>query len=284
MHQKGKIKRYTIDGLMISFGALLAGFGLEGFLIPNRFIDGGVTGVAMLVSLASGLPIWVGLIFINLPFVWIGARAIGRAFAVRSVLAIALLAVAVVVVPYPVVTQDNLLAAAFGGVILGLGVGFIMRGGGVSDGLEAMAILISRRTGLTVGDVILGLNILIFSGAAILVGLPSALYSILTYFAASKMVDFVIHGFDEYVGVVIMSPENDEIKYGILHELGAGVTIYKGESGYAGTEQNIIFCVVTRLEIHKIKSLAYSIDEHAFIHTYKIDDAAGGFVKQKKLH
>lgn len=280
-----KLKHLTSDIFLITIGVLLAGLGLESFLIPNKFIDGGITGVSMLAALLTkDIPLAIFLVVLNIPFVLLGTRSIGMSFGIRSAIGIAGLSLAIVFVPYPVLTEDKLLCAIFGGAFIGAGIGFAMRGGGVLDGTEALAILLSRRIGLTVGDLIIMINLVIFTAAAFVMSLPDTMYSILTYFMAARTIDFVIHGWNEYTAVTIISPRHEAIKKNILHELGAGVTIYKGEAGYSGAPQDILFCVVTKLEIYKIKNIAYTEDENAFILSYKIDDAVGGVLKRKKLH
>jgi uncharacterized membrane-anchored protein YitT (DUF2179 family) len=272
------------SALFILIGILSAGLGLKGFLLPSHFIDGGVTGVSMLVSALAGVSLPLLLVLINAPFVVLGYLQIGRGFALKSALAIGGLALALTFIPYPVATTDKLLAAVFGGFFLGAGIGLSIRAGGVLDGTEVMALILSKKMGTTVGDVILVFNIFIFSVAGIFLGLELALYSILTYFAASKTIDFLLHGIEEYNGITIVSDRNDEIRTLILKELGRGVTVYKGVGGLTGIEHDILFCVVTRLEIPRIKTAVKKIDEHAFIAVHRISDASGGVMKRQVLH
>lgn len=272
------------SGLFLVLGVLSAGLGVKGFLLPSHFIDGGVTGVSMLVSALSGISLPLLIILINAPFVIIGYLQISKAFALKSALAIGGLALCVAFIQYPVATTDKLLAAVFGGFFLGAGVGLSIRAGGVLDGTEVMALLLSKKTGTTVGDIILVLNIIIFSVAAIFLGLEPALYSILTYFSASKTIDFIIHGIEEYNGITIVSVHSEEIKAAILQDLGRGVTVYKGVGGLTGAEQDILFCVLTRLEIPKVKTVVKEIDEAAFIAVHRITDASGGVMKRQVLH
>jgi uncharacterized membrane-anchored protein YitT (DUF2179 family) len=276
--------RKIASGLFLVVAVLSAGLGVRGFLLPSHFIDGGVTGVSMLVSALSRISLPLLILVINAPFIIIGYRQIGKMFALKSVLAIAGLALCIAFVPYPVATNDKLLAAVFGGFFLGAGVGLSIRAGGVIDGTEVMALLLSKKMGTTVGDIILLLNIFIFSIAAIFLGLEPALYSILTYFSASKTIDFLIHGIEEYNGITIVSHRSDEIKAAILNDLGRGVTVYKGMGGLTNEEQDILFCVVTRLEIPKVKNAVREIDESAFIAIHRITDARGGVMKKQVLH
>ncbi|MDX1629609.1 MAG: YitT family protein [Fulvivirga sp.] len=272
--------------LLIVLGIISAGFGLKGFLIPNSFIDGGVTGISLLVLEITGYPLSILLVVINLPFILLGVFQISRAFAFKSILAIIGLAFAVYLIPYPVVTSDKLLIAVFGGFFLGAGIGLAMRGGAVLDGTEVLAIYISKKTGLTIGDVILIFNIIIFSAGAYILSVEVALYAILTYLAASKTVDFVIEGLEEYTGVTIISKFTDDIRLMIIEKLGRGVTIYKGRGGFAKKgeplkDTEIIFTVVTRLEIAKLQSEINKIDPGAFLVMNKLKDTKGGMVKKR---
>jgi uncharacterized membrane-anchored protein YitT (DUF2179 family) len=266
---------------LVGLGVLAAAFGLKGFLLSSRFIDGGVTGVSMLAADVTGWPLAVFIPLINLPFVALGYRQIGARFAVRSALAIAALAACLAFVRFPDVTPDRLLTAVFGGFFIGAGIGLAIRGGAVLDGTEIAALLVSRHSHLLkVGDVILGLNVFIFAAAAFLLGVEPALYSMLTYFAASKTVDFLLHGIEEYTALVIVSERSEEIRRKLVGELARGVTVYRGRGGLSGAEQDILFCVVTRLEIGSVKRAAREIDEGAFIVVHPLADAEGGVVKR----
>lgn len=280
-----KLIHAGLDFVLIVLGILSAGLGLKGFLMSSHFIDGGVTGISMLLANVLGWPLSILLLVINIPFVALGYRLIGRAFAIKSTLAIAGLALCLTFIKYPDVTPDKLLTAVFGGFFIGAGIGLAIRGGAVLDGTEIAALLISKRGHLLkVGDVILLLNILIFSAAAFFLGIESALYSMLTYFAASKTVDFLINGVEEYRAVIIMSDRSEEIRQVILRELQRGVTVYKGRGGLSDSEQDILFCVVTRLEIGRIKTAAHGVDASAFIVVQPLADAEGGMIKRLALH
>jgi uncharacterized membrane-anchored protein YitT (DUF2179 family) len=279
-----KIIREAINTVLIVLGIFSAGLGLKGFLLSSLFIDGGVTGISMLLANVLGWPLSILIVAINLPFIALGYRQVGRAFAIKSTLAIAGLALCLAFVKYPDVTPDKLLTAVFGGFFIGAGIGLAIRGGAVLDGTEIAALLISKSSHLLkVGDVILLLNVLIFSAAAFFLGIESALYSMLTYFAASKTVDFLIHGVDEYTAVIIVSERSDEIRQAILSDLQRGVTVYKGRGGLTGTEQDILFCVVTRLEIGRIKTTAQAIDSSSFIVVHPLADAEGGVIRKLTL-
>ena len=279
------LRKELYNGFLIVLGILSAGMGLKGFLLSSHFIDGGVTGISMLLANVLGVPLAVLILVINLPFIALGYRQVGSRFALRSALAIGGLSLCLALVPFPDVTPDLLLTAVFGGFFIGAGIGLAMRGGAVLDGTEIAALLVSRRSHLLkVGDVILLLNVAIFSTAAIFLGIEVALYSILTYIAASKTIDFLIHGLEEYTAVIIISDRNDAIRQAITNTLKRGVTVYKGRKGMSGADQEILFCVVTRLEIGSVKVAALEIDRAAFIVVHALSDVDGGLVKKTKLH
>ena len=276
------------DLLFMLAGVLSAGFGLKGFLIPNKFIDGGVMGISLLIREETHLTLSFLIVIINVPFIVLAWQQINRSFSLKSALAIALLALVVAVVPYPVVTNDKLLIAVFGGFFLGAGIGLTIRGGGVIDGTEILAIFFNRKSSLSVGDFILLFNILIFSVAAYLLSVEIALYSILIYFAASKTVDFILEGIEEFTGVIIISPRNRQIAEMIKTKLQRGLTIYAGRKGYGKSGETyssteIIFTVVTRLEISKLNAEVEKIDPNAFVVTHSIKDTSGGMVKKRPL-
>ena len=277
--------RELLNALLIILGILSAGLGLRGFLLPSGFIDGGVTGVSLLAASLTGLPLSMWLPLINAPFLAVGYRHIGGAFAVRSALAIVALAAVIAVVHYPPVTQDRVLTAVFGGFFLGAGIGLAVRGGAVLDGTEIAALLISKRsTLLRVGDVILLFNVVLFVVAMAVLGVEAALYSILTYMTAARTLDFVINGIEEYTAMTIVSARSAEIREAITKILGRGVTVYRGRGGMTDVEQDILYCVITRLEIGKIKAIAREIDESAFVVSHGLADVAGGVVKRSALH
>ncbi|MFL6227916.1 MAG: YitT family protein [Pyrinomonadaceae bacterium] len=280
-----RVVREGANAALIIAGILSAGLGLKGFLLSSRFIDGGVTGISMLVSDVSGIPLSILILVINLPFIALGYKQVGKAFAARSALAIGGLSLCLVLIHFPDVTPDKLLTAVFGGFFIGAGIGLAMRGGAVLDGTEIAALLVSRRSHLLkVGDVILVLNVVIFVAAAFFLGVESALYSILTYFAASKMVDFLIHGIEEYTAVVIVSAQGDTIREAIVRDLRRGVTIYRGYGGLTGAEHRILLCVVTRLEIGGVRRIVEEIDEGAFVLVHPVSDVSGGTLKHHALH
>lgn len=280
-------KRLLADVFLLLIGVLSAGFGLKGFLLPNLFVDGGAVGISLLIASVSGISFPLLLLLVNLPFVLLGFKTIGKDFAIKTALAILALAVAVAFIPYPQITQDKLLVAVFGGFFLGAGIGLAVRGGGVIDGTEVLAVNLSRRIGLTIGDIILIFNIIIFSFAAYLLSVEQALYSILTYLAASKTVDFIIEGIEEYTGVTIISIKPNDMRTMIIDKMGRGVTIYKGERGYGKHGHNkdisIVYTVITRLEVSKLNAEIEKIDPNAFVIMNSIKDTKGGMIKKRPL-
>ena len=278
------------NALFIVAGVFSAAFGLKSFLLSSHFIDGGVTGISMLLAAAFQLPLSVLILVINLPFIALGYKQLGRPFALRSALGIGGLALVLAVVPFPDVTPDLLLTAVFGGVFIGAGIGLAMRGGAVLDGTEIAALLVSRYLVLLkVSDLILILNVVIFGVAVLVLGTEPALYSMLTYFAAARVLEFVLNGIEQYTGVTIVSEHSDTIRKVITEKLGRGVTMYRGKSGYGtrgeqGLELDIVFTVVTRLELPSLRTAVQEIDPNAFIVQYRIDDAQGGIIKKRALH
>lgn len=277
------IKEY----IYITIGVFSAGFGLKGFLLPNRFIDGGATGISLLLENITSIDLSYLLILVNLPFIFLASRTFSLKFAVKSIVAISILAVVVHYVNYPTITDDKLLIAVFGGFFLGLGIGMAMRGGSVIDGTEVLAIFLSRKLSITVGDVLLLINILIFSFGAYILSIEIALYAILTYLAAAKTVDFVVDGVEEYVGVTIISEKHEEIRTMLINNLRRACTIYAGKGGY-GTRGNsydkdIIYTVVTRLELAKLHTEIDKIDKNAFVIMGIVKDLKGGMIKRKPL-
>lgn len=281
------MKRVIKDTILILLGIASATFGLKGFLIPNHFIDGGAMGISMLASQFSSISLAIFIILINAPFIVLGKRLLGNAFALKSSLAIVGLSASLSFISMPLVTTDPILIAVFGGVFLGAGIGFAMRGGAVIDGTEVLAIYLSKKLGATVGDIMLGINALIFSVAAYLMGVEIALYSLLTYLAASKALDFIVEGIEEYVGVTIVSDYCEEIRSVIIEKLNRGVTVYSGKKGYGkrGDTKNVdvLYSVITRLEINRIYTEVEKIDPNAFIVMHSVKDTKGGMIKQRSL-
>lgn len=286
--QRVTVWRQVKDVIFIGIGVVMASIGLKGFLLPNGFFDGGAMGVSLLLEMLTPLNLSVLIILVNLPFIYLGYRQVSLWFAIKSTLAIFALALLVHYIEIPAITADKLLIAVFGGFFLGSGIGFAIRGGAVIDGTEVLAIQVSRKSSLTVGDFITVFNVLLFIVAAIFVNLETAMYSMLTYFSASKMVDFLINGVEEYIGVMIISNYSDEIKTKITYDLGRGVTAFKADGGFGekakNPDRNVLFCVITRLEITKIQTEIDKIDPKAFVIQYPIKDTKGGMIKKRPLH
>jgi len=283
-----KWKNISSNFLLIILGAFLAGFGLKGFLLPNSFIDGGVMGISLLVGEITGFSLSILIVAINIPFLLLAISSLGWWYVTKSLLAIAGLALLVYLFPYPIITDDKLLIAVFGGFFLGSGIGLAIRGGAVLDGSELLAIFLTKKLGLTIGDIILMFNIIIFSFGAYILSVEVALYAILTYLSASRTVDFVVEGIEEYTSVNIISSQSEDIRKMITMKMGRGVTIYAGKGGYGEKREDlkrvdIIFTVITRLEISRLKSEINKIDPEAFIVMNKIGDIKGGIVKRKPI-
>jgi len=285
-----KLYHVSRDYILILCGVLSAGLGLKGFLLPSEFTDGGITGISILTSISTDIPLSLLIFIFNIPFLYFGYKQLSLLFTLKTLLKITALALCTYFIPYPVITHDKLLIAVFGGFFLGTGIGLAIRGGGVIDGTEVLALHISRKTILSIGDVILFINIIIFAVAIFILSFEKALYSVLTYIIASKTVDFIIHGIEEYKGVTIISSKPDEIRRAIIDVMGRGVTIYKGERGYttrtpdrapADYQLDIIFCVVTRLEVSKLKTIIEKLDPQAFITEHTVTDIKGGVVKKR---
>jgi len=277
------------ETIFLLLGVLSASIGLKGLLLPNQFLDGGAMGVSLLGEVLTGFNLSFLIIIVNAPFILLGARQISIPFAVKSSLAILGLALLVHLLEFPVITSDKLLIAVFGGFFLGAGIGLSIRGGAVIDGTEVLALSISRKTSLTVGDVITIFNVILFSVSAIILSLETAMYSILTYVVASKTVDFIINGIEEYIGVMIVSPDSAAIRSQIRYEMGRGVTSFRSDGGFGShgqslSDRDILFCVVTRLEVSKLILEIEKIDPKAFVIQYPIKDTKGGMIKKRPLH
>ncbi|MBF9238493.1 YitT family protein [Hymenobacter sp. BT683] len=283
------LRRYFVQFAFMAMGVLSAALGLKGFLLPNGFIDGGVTGISLLGNQLSGVSVSVLIVLLNLPFIVMGYYQLGRTFALKTLVAIVALAGALLVISFPTLTNDKLLIAVFGGFFLGAGIGLTVRGGAVLDGTEVLALYLSKKTALSVGDVILLINLVIFGAAAILLSVETALYSILAYLSAAKTIDFIIEGIEEYTGVTIISAQSEAIRTMLTEKLGRGATIYAGRRGFgshghAREAIDIIFTVTTRLEVTRLKEEIDQIDPQAFVVMHSVRETKGGLVKRRPLH
>lgn len=282
------VKHNIKDVFLIVLGILSASFGFKAFLLTNHFIDGGATGISLLVASLTNIPLYVLIILVNLPFVFLGFNVIGKQFAVKTAFAIGGLSLALATLTFPNITNDNLLVAVFGGFFLGAGIGFAIRGGAVIDGTEVLAIYLSRKFGTTIGDVIIIINVLIFGTAAYFLGIEIALYSMITYLAASKTLDFIVEGIEEYIGVTIVSSHNEEIREMIINKMGRGVTVYSGKKGFGKRgetkETDIVYTVITRLELNKLMTELDKISPSAFVVMNSVKDTRGGMIKKRPLH
>jgi uncharacterized membrane-anchored protein YitT (DUF2179 family) len=281
------VKRHFKDFLLITLGIFSASFGFKGFLLTNHFIDGGATGISLLISALTKIPLYILIICVNIPFILLAYNVVGKQFAVKTALAIAGLAICLATVQFPNITNDNLLVAVFGGFFLGAGIGLAVRGGAVIDGTEVLAIFLSRKFGTTIGDIIIVINVFIFSVAAYFLSIEVALYSMITYLSASKTLDFIVEGIDEYMGVTIISSHSNEIRQMIIDVMGRGVTVYSGKRGYGKSGEtrdvDIIYTVITRLELNKLNTEIEKIEPNAFVVMNSVRDTKGGMIKKRPL-
>lgn len=283
-------KTILYDYLYITAGSVISGFALKSFLVPGHFLDGGVTGISLLLHEVYGWSIALLIIIANIPFIILGAKNINMSFAVKSLIGTIIFALCLCFIAYPEFHYDKLLTSTFGGFFLGLGIGLAMRGGCALDGIEVLALYTLKRTGFTMSEIILGINVILFLIAALYLGFETSLYACLTYYTVTKTIDYVVEGLEEYTGITIISGQSELIKEKLVLELGRGITIYKGERGFLKDKYeeshdcDIIFTIITRLEVRRMKNIVMSIDEKAFVFSYSIKEAAGGVLKRKKAH
>ncbi len=273
--------------LLILMGTSLAVLAMKGFMIPNRFMDGGITGISILLHEIFHINISFLVIVLNVLFVYLGYKHIGKTFAVQTTIAVLLLSIGLLFISINPITHDKLLIAIFGGILIGTGVGLVIRGGGVIDGAEVIAVFTGRKTGFSNSEIIMLINTIIFIVAAFQFGIETAMYSIITYFTATRATNYVVDGIEEFTAMNVISARQDEIKSFLVNELGKGITVYKGERGYlpesfdSKTDCEIIVTIVTRLEIKQIRDGILNIDPYAFIYVHSVKEATGGILKAK---
>lgn len=283
--KKSKLSQYVKKYIYIFIGSIITAIGLEIFLIPNNIIDGGVVGISIMFSAITGLPFGAFLILINLPFLYLGYKHIGKAFAIATTFAVISLSFwSSVFLPVLPVTNDYFLAAVFGGIITGTGVGLIIRNGGSLDGTEIVAILTDKKTVFSVGEIVMFINLFILSSASLVFGWDKAMYSLVAYFVIAKMIDVVLKGLEETYSVMIVTSQHTDILNRLMLEMDKGVTVLHGEGGYTKEKRKILYCVVTRLEIDKLKNMVLDIDEGAFVTINPVSDIVGGRLRVKKNH
>lgn len=278
------------DILFLIMGVLSASFALKSFLVPNHFLDGGITGISLLFYEIKGWNLGFLLLLLNIPFLILAYFKVSKHFAIRSSVTIILIAFTMHFVPFPELTHDKLLVAMFGGFFMGIGIGLSMRGGGTFDGMEVLALMTFKKSSFSITEIILGMNIVLFAIAAAFMQIETALYAILTYLMASQITRYVIEGIEAYTGVTIVSGNSEEIKRALVLTLNRGITVYKGERGFMketfeqSAKVDIIFTIVTRLEVRKLRNIVHSIDPKAFIFTQTVREPQGGIVKQIVKH
>ncbi len=279
-----KAYQFITRVVFMMLGAALASIGLEIFLIPNNMVDGGVVGISIMSSYLSGVPIGVFLVGLNLPFFIIGYKQIGKTFAISTTFSVICLSIGVTMLhPVPGLTQDVLLAAVFGGIINGTGVGLIIRNGGSLDGTEAIAIIFDKKTSFSIGEIVMIINLFILSAAGFVYGWDRAMYSLIAYFVAFKAIDITVYGIDESKGVFIISEFYEDIAEALIDRLGRGVTLLDGKGGYKGLPTNVIYVVVSRLEVAKLKNIVHGFDENALV-TIGSVEVSGKRYKKKAIH
>lgn len=280
--RKKSLTEYFKKALILFVGTIITAAGLEIFLIPNNIIDGGVVGISIMGSYLSGLPLGTFLVLLNLPFLYLGYKNIGMSFAVCTTFSIVSLSFwSELFEEVPMITEDFFLAAIFGGIITGTGVGLIIRNGGSLDGTEIVAIILDKKTSFSVGEIVMFFNLFILGSAGFVFGWDKSMYSLVAYFVISKMIDVVIKGLDESYAVMLVSDKHIEIATELMQKLGRGVTYLNGEGAYTGNAKKVIYCVVTRLEVDRLKDIAYEIDERVFVTINPVHEIVGGRFKQK---
>lgn len=267
--------------LFLSIGAFIAGFAIEGFLVPNQMIDGGVVGVSMILSHLFDYNLGLLIVILNIPFVCLALTKMGKKFVLQTFFAIAMLGIATNLFHHFPVTEDHLLATVFGGMILGLGVGIVLKNEGSLDGTEIMSLVLSKKFGLSVGEIIMAFNIFIYGASGLVFGWEQAMYSILTYFVAYRVIDVVIDGLDTSKSVRIISNKSEEIGKVLIEDLEIGITYLYGKGGYSGIDKTVIYCVVSRLEMSKLKEVVRRIDPSAFLSVVDVHEVYGTRMKKR---
>lgn len=271
--------------ILLFIGSIITAVGLEIFLVPNQIIDGGIIGISIMVSHLTGIPLSIWVIILNLPFLYLGYMQIGKTFTISTLFSLVSLAYWLTFFhPIPELTHDLFLAAVFGGIIVGIGVGIIIRNGGSLDGTEIVAIIMDKRSGFSVGEIVMFFNLFILSSAGLIFSWDKAMYSLIAYFVAFKAIDVTIEGLEETKGVMIVSDNPDEIADALMARLGRGVTVLHGEGGYTGEPKKVLYSVITRLEIAKLKSIVNEKDENAFVTFHEVRDCMGGRIGKKAIH
>jgi len=284
--EKNSFKEIFQNYIFITIGAIIFAYGLETFLVPNQVIDGGVVGISLILDeLIVPIPFSIFLVVLNIPFLFIGYKQIGKSFAFQSLYGIILASIFTELFHHvEPITDDPLLAAIFGGIVLGVGVGTVLRNNGALDGTEILATLISSKTSFSVGQVVMFFNIFILGSAGFVFSIDSTFYSLIAYFIAFKVIDIVIVGMNESKSVLIVSDKYKEIGEALLNRLGRTVTYFTGEGGYSGEEKKVIYCVITRLEEAKLKAIVRYFDPNAFLAMSDVSDVKGGQFKKKSIH
>ncbi len=267
----------------IALGILLASIGLKAFLLPNGFLDGGVTGIALLVRTFVDIRLSYLLLLFSIPFLVLGFYTVSRRIVIKSIVSIIGLALFIHYENFETITDDKLLIAIFGGLFLGAGIGIAIRNGSVLDGSEILGVYINDKFGISIGQIILIFNIILFSITAIVISTEVALYSILAYIVTAKVTDLTIEGFEDFIGVTIVSKKYLEIEDAIMNDLGVGMTLYKGTRGVGNSGKHedfdIIHTIINRIDMKKMHRIVSEIDENAFIVEFDVNNVKGGVLR-----
>ncbi|MBU2701439.1 uncharacterized membrane-anchored protein YitT (DUF2179 family) [Sporomusaceae bacterium BoRhaA] len=285
MTQKKFVLKLLRKYILLFIGAMIAAAGLEFFLVPNQIIDGGIVGISIMASHVTGYPLSLFIAILNIPFLYIGYMQIGKKFAISTLFSVVSLSYWVSIFhPIPGLTTDLFLAAVFGGIIVGIGTGLIIRSGGSTDGAEVVAIILDQKTGFSVGEMVMFFNLFILTSAGLIFTWDKAMYSLVAYFIAFKVIDITIEGLNESKAALIVSEKPDEISAALMSRLGRGVTILHGEGGYSKEQKNVLYAVISRLEISKLKDIIQEVDENGFVTISDVHDVMGGQFKKKSIH
>lgn len=276
---------YIKNYIIIIIGSIIFAAGLEFFLIPNKILDGGVIGISMIFQHYLNIPLGTFIVLFNIPFLYLGYKQIGKGFTISSIFGIIILSIMTLIFhPFPPLVTDPFLACIFGGIILGIGVGLVIRNGGTLDGSEMFSIFVTKNLPISVGEMVLVINIVIFIISGFIFSWESALYSMISYFIAAKVMDIVIEGLNESKSIMIITKEYESISHDIQTKLGRGVTLLHAEGGYSGEDTKVIYCVITRIEESLLKNIVVSNDKNAFLSIGNIAEVSGGNFKKKDIH
>ncbi len=280
VHSKSQI---LISFLMLTIGSILAAYALETFLIPNTILDGGVTGISIIISKLTEIPISLLVLILNIPFIFLGYKNMGMGFLIRAIYSMILFSLALsYFANFEEITNQILLATVYGGALLGVGVGLVIHFGGCVDGTESVSLVISKKTALSVGQVVLIFNLIIYTVAGTIFGIDRALYSLLTYFITFKVIDFVAEGLEQAKAALIITDKGTDMADEIFKRLGRTVTKIKGKGLITG-EKEVLYCVITRIEVYELKKICHEMDCSSFVTVLEVSEIIGDHIKNNKI-